>query len=145
MKKNFGIFVFVFFQLSLSAQLEKTIHQTFELNQPTSISLEIKGDYELVSWSGDHILTETNIELYDATEGILQHYLKAGRYEVLADTSVATQFKLYSKDQERRVLRTKRGECFEVVKMKIFVPETFDTSNPTLLVRKEPLTESKNN
>lgn len=146
MEKYLGIFVFLFFHFSLSAQLEKTIHQTFELSKPDQISLQIKGDYELITWSGDHILTETNIQLFDATEGIFKHYLKAGRYEILADSSQAQNFQLYSKDQERKLLRTKRGECFEVVKIKIFVPENFDVSNPALLVRKpEVVSESKNN
>lgn len=116
------------------AQLEKTIHQTFSLEKAPSVQLEVYGDYELIPWAGDHILTETNIQLYDASEGILEHFLKVGRYEMMVDTADG-QFSLVSKDQERRSVKTSKGECYEFVNTKIFVPDTYSIQNKNTLLR----------
>lgn len=132
----FFIVFLSFFSILAHAQLEKTIHQTFSLDNAPAVELNIFGDYELIPWAGDHILTETNIQLYEASEGILEHFLKIGRYEMMMDTTQG-QFNLVSKDQERRSVKTSKGECYEFVNTKVFVPDAFNIVDKNNLVRKE--------
>ncbi|MCB0661409.1 MAG: hypothetical protein KDC24_01615 [Saprospiraceae bacterium] len=130
----FGLFLF--FSFSGYSQLEKTIHQTFAVDKEPNIQLDIYGDYELIPWAGDHILTETNIQLYEASEGILEHFLKIGRYEMVID-STEGRFSLVSKDKERRSVKTSKGECYEFVNTKVFVPDAYGIVDKNNLIRKE--------
>jgi len=117
-----------------NAQLTKMIHQTFETAEANRIELNLYGEYEIEKWAGNTIMTETSIELYEASNNILKHFTEAGRWDIEEDQS-ETSVKLTSVDLERRTLRTKAGECFEIIKMKIYVPEEFKIVNNNLLER----------
>jgi hypothetical protein len=129
------LFSFLFFSFQANAQLEKTIHQTFPLENRQTVTLDIYGDYELIPWAGDHILTESNIKLYDASEGILEHFLKIGRYDMHIDSSSGS-FILVSNDKERRSVKTKNGDAYEFVKIKVFVPDAYAIIDETTLALK---------
>ena len=62
-------------------------------------------------------MTETSIQIYDASPGIFSHFVKEGRYEILGENGDAN-YQLKSKDTERKTIRTKRGDCYEFVKIK---------------------------
>ena len=119
--------------LSLSAQLEKTIHQTFDVADFNSISIDLIGDStKVVSWAGNSILTETNVKLYDASTSILTHFMeKEQRYEIQADAN-GSDLRLTSVKKERKPIRTKNGECPENVTIRIFVPEDFEQNGSRL-------------
>ena len=128
------------FFLSCSAafsQLEKTIHQTFDLGETKSISLNISGEMTIVPWAGNTVMTETKVELYDASPSILKHFLEVERrYEIEANES-GESIQLSSHDQERKEIRTKNGACPEIVHVKVFVPQEFEKQDDSTLVRGE--------
>ena len=137
-KSNF-IFIFLLYFSNISfAQLEKTIHQTFEVKEKTVISLDLIGDSTLiVPWAGNTILTETKIELYDASPSILKHYIeKDQRYVIEADTT-GSSLLLFSKTKERKPIKTQKGACFEQVKIRVFVPEDFKQESLNKYVKTE--------
>ena len=126
--------ILFFTQLS-QAQIEKVVHQTFDLGDNKSISLGIVGEVQVVPWAGNTIMTETRIEIYDASPSIFNHFLEVERrYEIEADTT-GNQFKLYSFDQERKAIKTKNGTCPEIVEIKVYVPEEFHQQDELTLVR----------
>ncbi len=118
------------------AQLEKTIHQTFDISSTDAVTFELVGDSTLIiPWAGNNILTETTIELYDASPSILKHFVeKENRYVIEADTTAGI-FKLYNVDKERKPIRTRSGECPEIVHIRVFVPENFELQDDKRLVR----------
>lgn len=121
------------------AQLEKVMHQTFEVGTAEAISLDLVGEYSIEKWAGNTVMTETKVELYEASPAILNHFVnKANRYEVVADT-LHNQLQLSSLDKERKPIRTKTQECPEIVHIRIFVPDTFEMTGDSTrtLVRKE--------
>jgi len=126
---------FLFFALNANAQLQKILHQSFEIEEVNSISLDLYGEYEIEKWAGNTILTETHIQLYDATPSILRFFVEQGRYEIEGNISNETSFAMVSKDKVRKSLKTKEGECYEFIKVRILVPEDFTVSNETSLVR----------
>jgi len=142
MQLTIRIFLFVlsFFTISTAqAQLEKVMHQTFEVGEMETISLDLVGEYDIEKWAGNTIMTETKVQLYEASPAILNHFVtKAKRYEISADT-LNNQLLLASLDKERKPIRTKTQECFELVKLKIFVPDTFEMTADSMrtLVRKK--------
>lgn len=127
------LIVFLAFAAPANAQISKILHQTFELGTAQEIQLQLIGEYEIEKWAGNTILTETKVELYDASPGIFNHFVEKGRYEIEIDNA-ETHIQLNSKDQERKSIRTKKGECFEIVKLKIFVPDNFEIVDQTKLV-----------
>ena len=56
------------------SQLEKVIHQTFDPGTIQNIKIDLIEGYELLPWSGNQILTETEVELYDAAPHVLDFF-----------------------------------------------------------------------
>lgn len=163
------------------AQQQKTLHQTFEIEEVERLNIELYDEVEVEKWEGNTILTETKIEVHDATKGIFNHFVKEGRYEILlADSPSAKVSKteqyalnedyfnddapttaaveevpveepeevvaepeegvvyLTSKDSERKPIRTREGECLEIIKVRIFIPEDFNRSGQNAYFRTLP-------
>ncbi len=119
---------------TINAQLSQVIHQTFDIDEAASVSIDLVGEYEIEKWAGNTIMTETSIQIYDATPSILKYFVRTGRYEILGKDNDSS-YNLSAKDTERKTIKTKRGECYEFVKIRVFVPEDFDIDNPKQLVR----------
>lgn len=131
--------VFLFSVSIAQAQLEKVMHQTFEVGEMKTITLDLMGEYTIEKWAGNTVMTETKVELYEASPAILNHFIiKEKRYEVVADT-LNSQLALSSLDKERKPIRTKLRECSEIVHVRVFVPDTFEMTGDStqVLVKKE--------
>jgi len=132
MSKLIPLAMLMLFALTAEAQLQKTLHQSFELDEIDNISLDLHGEYELETWEGNTILTKTSVQLYDANPNILKFLVKNGRYEIESKGDGGT-INLISKDKNRRAIKTKEGECFEFVNLKIYIPSDFNiVSNKSL-------------
>ena len=143
MRLILSAFFFLVISQLATAQLSKVLHQSFEIGDVKTVSLNLVGEYEIEKWAGNTILTETSIEIYDAKPGIFNHFVKEGRYEIIADVQEATAT-LTSKDRERKSIRTKKGECYEFIKLKIFVPDDFNIDDSINLVR-QSISEASTN
>ncbi len=97
--KMFLLSVFLLAQINASAQYRKVIHKTFELADSTiAIEFKISGEVAYQTWSGNVVMTETIIELLDASASIFTQFVKDGRYEILATTLGATKAPITSAD-----------------------------------------------
>lgn len=107
------------------AQLEKTIHQTFPVNDLKTITLDLKGEYIVEPWAGNTVMTETKIQLFNGTPYILDHFVeKKKRYDIVADTTGGTLL-LASFDKKRDAIKAKTGECTELITLRVFIPDYF--------------------
>jgi hypothetical protein len=131
----------LFFSLFFSAvgfgQLEKTLHQTFDLGEKTTLLLDLYGEYAIVPWAGNNILVETNVQLYNSTSSVLKHFIEKDlRYQIDVDTMQSGALVLVSHDKKRIGLRTKTGAVStEVITTKVFVPEDFIVKDEKTLVK----------
>lgn len=105
--------------------MERTVYQSFEIDSATNIEFKLVGDFELIKWAGNSILTETNIQIWKASPRILDFFIEQGRYEILSSKDIASPL-LSSRFLERQPIKTKEGECVEIIKLKIFVPDIFE-------------------
>jgi hypothetical protein len=130
--------ILLFSAFTIFAQLEQTIHQAFELNDKSSVQLDLYGEYTLTPWAGNNILIETKIQLFNSSASIFKHFIeKDKRYLIEADTSSSEKLRLFSHDMKRTTLRTKTGaESTEVVETRIFIPETYLVKDEKNLVLK---------
>jgi len=111
-----------------TAQNQKYIHQTFELDTATSLVLDLRGDFVVEKWVGSSIMVETRARLYDASADIFEHFLEAGRYEI-ESTLKNGALTLSSKDKVRAPIKTTKGVCREEVQVRIFIPEDLEQSS----------------
>lgn len=119
----------------LPAQIQRIMHQTFPVGDSIAeINMDIYGEYKIETWPGNTILLETQVKLYNATPGILEHFLEAGRFELEAKQE-ESRLLLVSKDKERRPITTSKGECFEEVNQRLFIPEEFEPGGEHRWVR----------
>ncbi len=85
MKKTILLFFAALFlgSLPLQAQLQKVLHRPFEVDSARVIVLDLYGEYEVQPWAGDNILVEMTVKLYQASDGLLKHFIeKEKRYEM---------------------------------------------------------------
>ena len=147
MRKIWTILICIFtFQLA-HAQLTKVLHQTFEIDSVEKITLNLYGEYEVEKWAGNTILTETKVEIYDASPGIFKFFIEEkGRYDIVAEIN-GMEAVIFSNDSERKTIKNKQTdtECFELIKLKVFVPDDFNIDDPVNLVREIDSEASTNN
>ncbi len=138
MKYIFTIFGLLLFANTSRAQLQRFIHQTFTLDSVNTFKINLYGAFVVEQWAGDALMIETQVSLSDASEGILNHFIKEGRYEIKAklEGEILT---LFSKDKERRPIKTAQGERKEVVIMRIFVPELWLSAGENTWTRPDAL------
>lgn len=130
------VFLTSLYSITLFAQIEKTIHQTFTVTEAQQIEVNLPVNYEFTTWPGDAILVETNIKLEQATTPILNYAIENGRYQVTLEDKGGGSFLMSYKNPSRQKLKTKFGECTETVTIRIFVPEQFDQASQAQLIRK---------
>lgn len=125
--------------LAVSAQMERTIYQVFEVDSARTVTLDLAGLYEVHAWAGTNILAETNIQIWHASPDILGFLIKEGRYDLVGE-KVDGGMDIYTKDRNRKTLKTKDGEVTEIATAKIFVPDFYTWTkqdNLTVLQRKD--------
>jgi len=115
----------IFLAGSLFAQFSKTVHHTFEADSAQAITINIEGDVTVEPWEGNTVLVETNIRVYNASKSLFDFMVEEqGRYEVLGNQSGNT-LAITSKDTERRIIQTKKGQANEEVIVRVRLPKKF--------------------
>jgi len=100
----------------------QVIHQSFEMGERKAITLSLDIPYEVETWAGNTILTETKVKMDNIPPKILKHFINQGRYEIIENNSDSA-IELSLKEVDRRPIRTKNGEATETINIKIYVPE----------------------
>ena len=123
--------------LLASAQVEKTLHQTFELSdENTQVELDIFDEFEVEEWSSNNIMIVTSATLESGAQHVLDFYVREGRYSVEKSGEKETLI-LTSKDKVRKGMKYKDSIIYEIVKMKLYIPENYELQGKNRLVKKE--------
>jgi hypothetical protein len=139
MKFSFLFLILSFFTINLDAQVRKILHQSFEIESSNTVSFDLAGEYEFVKWAGNAILVESSIELYSASRAIFNAFKEEGRYDVQSEVT-GDVITLRSTDKERLPIRNKdKEECFEIVKVRVLIPEDFEIQDQNTIIRKTPI------
>lgn len=129
--------ILLFSQIS-SAQLSKVLHQSFEIDSTLNINLNLFGDYEIHYWEGNTVLTETTVELSDASPNILKHFIKMGRYQMEMNSN-QTAVNFDHKDLVRKPIYTKNGQAWENIALKVYIPDVFSSMDDKHFTKTEEL------
>lgn len=127
-----------------NAQVKKTLHQTFELpDENTEVALDIYDEFEVEEWSSNNIMIVTTATLESGIQHILDFYIREGRYDV-EKSGEETSMTLTSKDNVRKGMKYKDVMIYEIVEMKLFIPEEYELQGKNRLVKKAEETASTN-
>jgi hypothetical protein len=119
-------------------QMKKILHQAFEHDSANIVSLDFHWQHQIVPWEGNVLLTETEVNLFDASPAILNYLIDSEkRYAILASHSSDT-LKLKSFEKKREHIQTRNGVCSEIVIVKVYVPKfyAYDGENSKMLLKK---------
>lgn len=134
-----SICFFLILSISANAQFEKILHQSFDVTEFDAIKLTLSGEYEIEKWAGNMVLTETKVQLFDASRSIFDYYINTDERYKLETVTASNQIVIKSTKSEMKPIKAKKGdqtiECKEVVKIKIYVPDDFNIANKTQLKR----------
>lgn len=118
----------LFISLCCFAQHTRVIHQSFEIDSLEMLQLELVGEYEISFWEGNTILTETKIELSDASPNILKYFVKMGRYDIeMKSQPLSANIKHL--DYHRKPIYTQEGQAWENVKLVVYIPDVFSSED----------------
>ena len=120
---------------SAFSQLKHTQHQTFVMDSIDNVTIDLVDNFTVETWAGNQLMTETQVQLYQASESVLKFFLQNERYTIVADTNAVNSLSLLSKDTERRPIKTKFGEAEERISVRIFVPRNFEQKGEQLWAR----------
>lgn len=119
----------LFLVTGASAQMERTVYQVFEVDSIQTVSLDIVNfTYpELHVWAGNSILTEVNIQVWDASPEIVKFLIDEGRYAFESEKTGET-LRVFSKIRKRQDIRLQdmHSKCVEQTTIKIFVPDIYE-------------------
>ena len=77
-----------FVSIGLQAQHEKILHSSFDIEDAASIQLNIYGEHTFEKWEGNTVLTETTVQLHDASPSVLNIILKIADTRLLVNNKV---------------------------------------------------------
>jgi hypothetical protein len=131
-------------------QHKRLLHQTFEIpDSLKEIHLDVFGTLNVESWSGNVMMSEIQVEVEKASQGLFNHLIKTGRYQLLTtnpDTSVVliVTSKISKLDSVTVRVKKEGTETVENVKVaeklqvKVFMPDIFEPhpENPLIWTRK---------
>lgn len=122
--------------LLVNGQVKKTLHQTFELSDDnTQVELDIFDEFEVEEWSSNTIMIVTSATLESGAQHVLDFYVREGRYSV-EKSGEKESLILTSKDKVRKGMKYKDSVIYEIVKMKLFIPENYEMKENNRLVKK---------
>ncbi len=115
-------------------QIEKIIHQDFNIDRITQVDFALSRDYTLEKWAGTTILVETKVKMESASPSVLKLAIEQGRYEILAIEG-DNKITLKSKIEKPSLFRIKNNDVIETVEVKIMVPDEFNIENKASITR----------
>lgn len=115
--------------LRVSAQMERTVYQVFEVDSIQTVTLDIVGyTYpELHVWAGNSILTEANIQVWDASPEIVNYLIEQGRYAFDSEKTTDA-LRIFTKVRKREDIKLPGmpKKCVEQTTIKVFIPDIYD-------------------
>jgi len=128
--------------LLASAQVKRTVHQTFELEDENSqVTLDVYDGFETEEWSSNNIMIVTTVTLESGAQHLLDIYVKQGRYDIEATDEGETKT-LVSKSKVRLGMKYKGKGVYEIVTVKMYIPENYELKGNNRLVKKVAETAS---
>jgi hypothetical protein len=134
--KNLFIPFFVLFTLGLTAQVERIIHQSFDVSKKETIKLTLEGEYDLEPWASNNLLVESTVTISPMAKETFNYLVEEGRY-ALVEEGAENASSLVPKIQNRKKITYKGNFCDETVKVVVRFPDDFKIIDSNTLERRK--------
>jgi hypothetical protein len=127
MKKLILLLLPFLFMTFAQAQVQKTLHQTFDISGADKIQVSLADNYEVQNWAGNNVMIEMTIKLSHVQQNVLDYVIhQEGRYNIQLLRPQENIVQLVSKNPSRKSISVKGVDAEEVVLVRIFVPDTYN-------------------
>ncbi|MEZ4985718.1 MAG: hypothetical protein R2795_11900 [Saprospiraceae bacterium] len=127
----------LFSHFIVSAQIHDRLHWVFPADSVQKVVIEVVDPYTISNWDGHQVMVASEITVYNASQGIMDFFIKENkRYEVV-DTIIQQVMTLDSYQSRRAPIQSKGMTCYEQVQVKIFLPFDFQQESDTVWVRRK--------
>lgn len=117
------------------AQVSKTIHQTFTLEEAEKVNINVIGtDVEMKETKGSRILVETHIKISVPNEALLNYIVNNGRYDLMKEVDNTNGEITLKSKKTRDVLIIQGKEVNEELSYTIYMPTSIKYANNSTLV-----------
>ncbi len=120
----------------LNAQVERIIHQNFDVSKKDVIKLSIEGEYDLEPWASNNVLIESTVTINPMGKESFNYMVEEGRYALVEETSDNTT-NIVPKMANRKKLSYKGNICEEIVKIIVRFPDGFKIIDSKTLERRK--------
>lgn len=114
------------------AQFTKVLYVNEGVEEVDSLVLDFSGDITVEPWASNRVLIETTIQLFQVKQGILEHYVETGRYDILREKKAGT---LYLSNALKNPLAP---PVREVVTIVVYIPDSFKHSASGIWLNTRP-------
>ena len=132
----------------MSAQVERVLYQTFNLNDASdNIIINMKDNFEIIVWNHEKdVMVESTVGLKGGSMDLLKNFINEGRYLVKPQLdSTTTTMKMAFGKEKRETLKLNGRVCEENVYHRIYIPSEYTRTSDTTYSRKiEPILVTKN-
>lgn len=146
--KIFLLLLLPFLSISLTqgqGQVQKTLHQTFDINGADKIQVSLADNYDVQTWAGNNVMIEMTIKLSHVQQNVLDYVVhQEGRYNIQLLRPQENIVQLVSKNPSRKSISVKGVDAEEVVLVRIFVPDTYNIEDKNQFTLIDPTSGNSN-
>lgn len=116
---------FFFLQNTGVAQIHDRLHWVFPVDSVEQINFDLVDPFEVENWAGNQIMVTSEITVYNATKGIMKFFIEENKRWEVIDTVQNGILTIDSYQSRRAPIQSKGEECYEFVKVKVFLPSEY--------------------
>lgn len=135
---------FFFLQNAVVAQIHDRLHWIFPVDSVEQINFDLVDPFEVENWAGNQIMVTSEITVYNATKGIMKFFIEENKRWEVIDTVQNGILTIDSYQSRRAPIQSKGEECYEFVKVKVFLPSEYvRVADSEVWMRKKESEESQ--
>jgi hypothetical protein len=128
----------------MEAQIHDRLHWVFPVDSVEQITFDLVDPFDVENWAGNQVMVTSEITVYNATKGIMKFFIEEDRRWDIIDTLQNGVLLLDSYHSRRAPIQSGGETCYEVVKVKVFLPSEYEKlSDSQVWARKELAVEEK--
>jgi hypothetical protein len=119
--RHFLLFTLLFLSQTIFSQISRTTYEVIPSENITHVNVQMDGDVVVERWTGDRVMIETKVDIYNASNSLVEFLIKEGRYEL--DKQPAGSSITLSNRKNNKAITIKGIMVSEILKQRVFVPK----------------------
>ena len=112
-------------QSVVTAQIHDRLHWVFPVDSVDQVDFDLVDPFVVGNWDGNQIMVTSEITVYNATKGIMKFFIEENKRWEIIDTLQNGILTIDSYQSRRAPIQSGGEECYEIVKVKVFLPSDY--------------------